>query len=300
VREAAARSLPGDPGDPGRAAAGKTLVIRPSRGWVPLQLNDLWEYRELLYFLVWRDVKVRYKQTLLGASWAILQPLLTMLIFTIFFGGLARVGSDGLPYPLFSYAGVLPWTFFAQAVGAASGSLVGSANMLKKVYFPRLIMPLASVVAALVDFAIAFLVLFGLMAHYHVWPGVQALWCVPLLVLLGLAASCGVGLWLATLNVEYRDVRYVVPFLLQIWLFVTPVIYPTSRILDKLASVGIPEWLYGLNPMVGVVEGFRWALLGTGTRPFALIATSSVTSLVLLVSGAFYLRKMEKTFADVV
>jgi lipopolysaccharide transport system permease protein len=275
------------------------VVIRPSKGWIPLRLWDVWEYRELLFFLAWRDVKVRYKQTVLGAAWAILQPLMTMVVFTIFFGKLAQVGSDGLPYPIFSYTGLLPWTLFAQALSQSSSSLVQSANLIKKVYFPRIVIPMASVMAGIVDFVVSFGALLGLMAYYRIWPSASILW-LPAIFLLALAASMGIGLWLATLNVEYRDVRYVVPFLVQMWLFVTPVIYPASRVAAKLTERGIPVWLYGLNPMAGVVEGFRWALLGRTPFPAGLLAAGTVVTLVLLVSGAFYLRRMENTFADVV
>ncbi len=275
------------------------VVIQPVAGWTSLGLRDIWAYRELLYFLVWRDVKVRYKQTLLGVAWAILQPLLTMVVFTVFFGRLANVGSEGLPYPLFSFAGLLPWTLFSLGIGQSSASLVSSANLIKKVYFPRLVIPAASVFAALVDFALAFLLLAGMMAFYGVVPPLSVLF-LPYLVLLAVCATLGVGIWLAALNVQYRDVRYVVPFFVQIWLFVTPVIYPSSRVLAKLAEKGIPGWIYGLNPMAGVVEGFRWALLGSQTRPFGLIAASTVVSAALLVSGMFYFKRTERVFADVV
>ena len=275
------------------------IVIRPTQGWTSLRLGEVWEFRQLLYFMVWREVKVRYKQTALGAAWAVLQPLLTMVIFTVFFGGLARIGSDGLPYPLFSYTGILPWTFFAFGLGQAANSLVGSSNLIKKVYFPRLIIPLASVLTGLVDFAVAFGVLIGLMAWYRVPPTLSVIW-LPFLLLLAALAALGFGLWLAALNVEYRDVRYVVPFFIQLWLFVTPVIYPTSRLTAKLAEFGLPTWLCGLNPMAGVVEGFRWALLGTATRPGPILVASAAVTLLVLVSGAFYFRRMEKTFADVV
>jgi lipopolysaccharide transport system permease protein len=274
-------------------------VIKPSRGWISLGLKEVWEYRELLYFLVWRDVKVRYKQTALGAAWAILQPLLTMLIFTLFFGGLAKIGSDGLPYPIFSYAGLLPWTLFAEGVARSSQSLVSSSNLIKKVYFPRLIVPASAVFAGVIDFAIAFVVLIGLMAYYGIWPSASIV-LLPLLLILVLAICLGVGIWLSALNVEYRDVRYVVPFFVQIWLFVTPVIYPASRVVAKLESMGLPAWLYGLNPMAGVVEGFRWALLGRTGSPASLILASAVAAVFILVSGAFYFRRMEKTFADLV
>jgi len=259
----------------------------------------VWAYRELLYFLIWRDVKVRYKQTVLGAAWAILQPLMTMLVFTIFFGGLAKVGSDGLPYPIFSYAGLLPWTFFAQGLSQSSASLVGSSNLIKKVYFPRLVIPISSVLGGLVDFAIAFVVLFGMMSYYGIWPSAAVVF-LPLLLLLAIGAALGVGMWLSALNVEYRDVRYVVPFFVQLWLFVTPVIYPASTVAAKLRELGLPTWLYGLNPMAGVVEGFRWALLGTGSRPGPVLLASVAVTVLLLSSGAFYFRKMERTFADVV
>jgi lipopolysaccharide transport system permease protein len=244
-------------------------------------------------------VKVRYKQTALGAAWAILQPAMTMVVFTIFFGNLAGVGSDGLPYPLFSYAGLLPWTFFAQGVSQASDSLVGSANLVRKVYFPRLVIPAASVVGGLVDFAIAFVVLGVLMAWYGVAPGATVVF-VPVFLLLAFVTALGVGTWLSALNVQFRDVKYVLPFFIQLWLFVTPVIYPASRVAAKLKQMGIPVWIYGLNPMAGVVEGFRWSLLGSGTRPGPVVLVSAAMSLLLLVSGAFYFRRMERTFADVV
>jgi homopolymeric O-antigen transport system permease protein len=276
-----------------------SVVIQPVSGWTSLGLRDIWAYRELLYFLVWRDVKVRYKQTVLGVAWAVLQPLLTMVVFTIFFGRLANVGSEGLPYPLFSFAGLLPWTLFALGIGQSSASLVSSANLIKKVYFPRLVIPASSVFAALVDFVLAFLLLTGMMAYYRVTPPLTILF-LPYLVLLAVCTTLGVGIWLAALNVQYRDVRYVVPFFVQIWLFVTPVIYPSGRVLAKLAEKGIPGWLYGLNPMAGVVEGFRWALLGGQNRPLGLIAASTVVSVVLLVSGMFYFKRTERVFADVV
>jgi len=275
------------------------IRIAPSRGWTSLGLAAVWEYRELLYFLVWRDVKIRYKQTVLGAAWAVLQPLLTMVVFTIFFGKLANVGSDGLPYPIFSYAALLPWNFFAQGLTQSSGAIVGSSSLITKVYFPRLVIPIAGVLAGLVDFAIAFLVLIGMMAYYGIWPSASVVF-LPLLLLLAIGAALGVGMWLSALNVEYRDVRYVVPFFVQMWLFVTPVIYPASRVMAELDKLGLPPWLYGLNPMAGVVEGFRWALLGTGSPPPSVLLASTAVTLILLVSGAYYFRRMERTFADVV
>lgn len=274
-------------------------VIEPSRGWVAVRLDELWAYRELLYFFVWRDVKVRYKQTLLGASWAVLQPLLTMLIFTIFFGRMAGIGSEGAPYPIFSYAGLLPWTFFAQGLGGSSNSLVGAANLLKKVYFPRLIVPVASVLSGIVDFFVAFALLLGMMAWYGVRPGPEML-LLPLFLLLAFGAALGGGLWLSALNVEFRDVRHVMPFFIQLLLFVTPVIYPASKVTAKLEEIGLPGWLYGLNPMAGVIQGFRWAILGTGAHPGPLLVAGSAVTVILLAGGLFYFRRMEKTFADVV
>jgi lipopolysaccharide transport system permease protein len=261
-------------------------------------LRELVEYHELLYFLVWRDIKVRYKQSLLGAAWAILQPFMTMVVFTIFFNRLAGVGSGDVPYPLFSYAGLLPWTFFAQGLSQSSNSLVGSANLIRKVYFPRVVVPMSSILSGAVDFALAFVVLLAMMAFYGVWPTATIVF-LPLLVLLAFATALGVGLWLAALNVEYRDVRYVVPFIVQLWLFVTPVIYPSAAVVAKLEEIGLPGWLYGLNPMAGVVEGFRWGLFG-GAAPVPIIVASSVSALFLLISGAMYFWRVEETFADVV
>lgn len=269
-----------------------TTVIEPTRGWASLKLDVVWQYRELLYFFVWRDIKVRYKQTVMGASWAVIQPLFTMVVFSLFFGRLAKVPSDGLPYPIFSYAALVPWTFFANALTQGSNSLVNSANMLKKVYFPRLTIPAATVIAGLVDFVLAFIVLLGMMFYFHVAPTINALW-VPLFLLLALVTSLGVGLWLSAMNVQFRDVRYTVPFLVQAWLFATPIAYPSSLLSEPWRT------LYAINPMVGVVEGFRWALLGTDTAPGPIIIVSSLVAVALLASGAFYFRRMERTFADV-
>ena len=268
-----------------------TILIRPSKGWIALKLGDLWEYRELLYFLVWRDIKVRYKQTVLGAAWAIIQPVFTMLVFAVFFGHLAKMPSDGVPYPIFAYAALVPWTFFANALLQASNSLVGSANLIKKVYFPRLIVPLASVLSGIVDFALAFVVLVMMMAGYGITPSLRLLW-VPVFVFLTMLTALGVSLWLSALNVEYRDVRYVVPFLTQFWLFATPVAYPSSLLSEPWRT------LYGLNPMVGVVEGFRWALLNIGSAPGPMLAVSGLASAVLVAGGAFYFRRLERSFAD--
>lgn len=267
--------------------------IKPSRGWVSLRLSELVEYRELLYFLVWRDIKVRYKQTALGASWAIIQPFFTMVVFSLFFGKLAKIPSDGVPYPIFSFAALVPWTFFATSLTNASNSLVGSSNLIKKVYFPRLAIPIATVLSGLIDFAIAFGMLILLMIWYGVSPSANMLW-LPLFLLLALATALGVGLWLSAMNVQYRDVKYVVPFLIQFWLFATPVAYPSSLLDEKWRA------LYALNPMVGVVEGFRWSLLNTNTRPDRIALISAVAAAVILVTGAFYFRRMERTFADVV
>ena len=268
-------------------------VIKPSKGWVSLKLYQLWEYRELLYFLTWRDIKVRYKQTVMGASWAIIQPFLTMVVFSLFFGKLAQVPSDGIPYPIFSYAALVPWTFFANGLNQSSNSLVGSANLIKKIYFPRLTIPIATILSGTVDFVLAFIVLLAMMLFFCIIPTINVIW-LPLFLLLALITSLGVGLWLSAMNVQFRDVRYTVPFLTQFWLFATPIAYPSSL---------IPEpWrmLYAINPMVGVVEGFRWALLGTDTAPGPIIIVSSLAATTLLVSGMFYFRRMEKTFADVV
>jgi lipopolysaccharide transport system permease protein len=267
--------------------------IKPNSGWTSLKLGELWRYRELLYFLVWRDLKVRYKQTVLGAAWAILQPFLTMVVFSIFFGRLAEVPSDGLPYPVFAYAALVPWTFFANGLAQATNSVVSNAGMVKKIYFPRLTLPVSTVLAGLVDFALAFVVLIGMMYFYQIVPTRNIIWLPPLL-LLALVTSLGASLWFAALNVRFRDVRYIVPFLVQFWLFMTPVAYPSSIVPE--------QWrlLYSLNPMVGVIEGFRWALLGTDTTPGPIILVSSLVALFLLLGGMIYFRRMESSFADIV
>ena len=263
----------------------------PPKGWAWPKLRELWQYRELLYFLAWRDIKVRYRQTVLGALWAIIQPLLTMVIFSLFFGRLAKMPSDGLPYPIFSYAALVPWTFFANALTQASNSLVLSANMVKKIYFPRLALPIAAVLAGVVDFVLAFGVLLAMMLYYGLVPTLNVLW-LPLFLLLALLTSLGVGLWLSAMNVQFRDVRYTVVFLTQAWLFVTPIAYPSNLLSEPWRT------LYGINPMAGVVEGFRWALLGTDTAPGPMMLVSAVVALALFVSGAFYFRRMEQSFAD--
>lgn len=269
------------------------LRIQPSQGWVSLQLRDLWLYRELLYFFIWRDIKVRYKQTALGAAWAVIQPLFTMLVFSLFFGRLAKIPSDGIPYPLFAYCALVPWTFFAQGLAQSADSLVGQGNLIKKVYFPRLAIPLSSVSAGLVDFSISFTVLLALMARYGVRPTSHLVW-LPCLLLLAFVTSLGVGLWLSALNVRFRDVKYALPFIIQFWMFATPIAYPSS-LLGKSGRL-----VLALNPMVGVVEGFRWALLGAKTAPGPLMAVSAFAAVVVLTGGAFYFRRMEKSFADVV
>lgn len=270
-----------------------TTHIRPIRGWHAINLRELWEYRDLLRLLAWRDIKVRYKQTALGVGWAVLQPLLTMMVFSLFFGRLAKVPSDGLPYPIFAFTALVPWGFFSTSLTQSSNSLVGNANLIKKVYFPRLVVPLSCSASALVDMGIAFLVLLGFMAGYRVVPTWNMIW-LPALVLLALVTSLGVGLWLSALSVRYRDVRYVVPFLMQFWLLATPIAYPSSLLGDPWRA------LYGLNPMAGVVEGFRWALLGSGSAPGPIVGVSSLAAVLLLLSGALYFRRMEATFADVV
>ena len=269
------------------------IRIQPSKGWVSLKLRELWEYRELLYFLTWRDIKVRYKQTVLGAAWAIIQPFFTMVVFSLFFGRLAKMPSDGIPYPIFSYTALVPWTFFANGLNQSSNSLISSARLITKIYFPRLAIPIATIFAGVVDFVLAFIVLLGMMLAYGIVPTANIFW-LPLFLLLALITALGTGLWLSAMNVQFRDVRYSVPFLTQFWLFATPIAYPSSLLSEPWRT------LYGINPMVGVVEGFRWALLGTTTAPGPIILVSSLVALALLVSGAFYFRRMEKSFADVV
>jgi lipopolysaccharide transport system permease protein len=271
----------------------RPVIIEPARGWSRLELRALFDYRELLFFLIWRDIKVRYKQTVLGATWAILQPLLTMIVFSLFFGKLAGMPSDGVPYPIFSFTGLVPWTFFAYALTQASNSLVGNANLIRKVYFPRLVIPISAVLSGIVDFALAFLVLLVMMAFYGIVPGSAVVW-LPAFLLLALVTALGVGLWLSALNVLYRDVRHTLPFLVQIWLFATPIAYPSSLLDDRW------KWLYGVNPMVGVVEGFRWSLLDTASAPGPMLIASSLTALLMLVSGLWVFRRMERTFSDLV
>ncbi len=271
----------------------ETIYIKPSIGITALNLRDLWIYRELIFFMIWRDIKVRYKQTLLGAAWAIIQPVLTMLVFNFIFGTVAKVPTEGLPYPIFSYTALLPWGLFSAALNNASRSLTTNQNMITKIYFPRLVLPLASVLGGLVDFAIAFLILIVMMIYYKTAP-TAAIWTLPLFLLLTVITALGVALWLSAINVQYRDVNYVLPFLTQFWLFLTPVAYSAKVISAKWQIV------YSLNPMAGVVNGFRWALLGTNTGPNLNMAVSVCISLIFLVSGVFYFRSMERTFADTI
>lgn len=276
-----------------KLAENSITIIEPAEGWLSLRLYELWEYRELVYFLIWRDIKVRYKQSVLGAAWAVIQPLMAMVIFSIIFGRFAGLPSDSVPYPVFSYVALLPWMLFAGALTRSTTSLVGNAHLLQKVYFPRLAIPIASTLSGLVDFAIAFVVLIGLMLYYGYLPTLATL-TLPLFVVFALVAAFAAGLWLSALNVQYRDVGHAVPFLVQMWMYASPVAYATSLIPERWRLV------YGLNPMVGVIDNFRWALLGTGDGPGPVLIASVAVTLILLVTGTFYFRRMERTFADVV
>jgi lipopolysaccharide transport system permease protein len=271
-----------------------TIYIKPSRGLAALNLRDLWIYRELIFFMVWRDVKVKYKQTLLGMAWAVVQPVMTMLVFTFVFDRVANLPTDGIPYEVFSFTALLPWGLFVTALNQGSRSLVAHNNMVTKIYFPRLILPMSSVFSGLVDFAIAFVILLGLMVYYKVMPAWQVLWTLPLFLLLGVVTALGVALWLSAINVKYRDVNHALPFLTQFWLFATPVAYSFSHLSEKA------KLLLSLNPMTGVVNGFRWALLGSGTGPDITLWISVVISILIFISGLFYFRSMEKTFADTI
>ncbi len=269
-----------------------TIQIRASEAEA-LELREFWSYRELLYFFVWRDLKVRYRQTALGASWAIMQPLFAMLIFSVFFGRLAKVPSDGLPYPLFSYAALVPWTLFANGLSKGSNSLVANTALISKIYLPRLLIPVGSIISGLADFIVALSLLFGMMVYYHVPLSINVLWS-PVLVLLALMSALGVSLWLSALNVKYRDIGYIVPFVTQLWLFATPVVYPSTLVPERW------RMLYGLNPMAGVIEGFRWALLDSAPPSLPMLAMSTFIGIVTLVTGAYYFRHVESTFADFV
>jgi len=270
-----------------------TLRISPPSRWTSLEFRELWEYRELLYFLIWRDVKVRYKQTALGAAWAVIQPFFMMVVFSLFFGRLAKVPSDGIPYPVFTFCALLPWQLFANALTESSNSLVGNQNLITKVYFPRLVVPISAVLGGLVDFVIALVILLGMMLYYVIVPG-WAIVTLPGFILLAVLTALGVGLWLSALNVQYRDVRYTIGFLVQLWLFLTPVAYPSSIVPEKWRP------LYGLNPMAGVVEGFRWALLGKSQPPGAMLWVSVAVVILILFGGLYYFRRMEQQFADIV
>jgi lipopolysaccharide transport system permease protein len=273
---------------------GSSVVrIEAHRRWLALDLGELWAYRDLVYFFVWRDIKVRYKQTVIGAAWAVLQPVLTMLVFSLFFGKLAKIPSQGLPYPIFYYSALLPWMYYATAMQSATNVVVEQQRMIAKIYFPRVVLPIASVMSGLLDFAISFAVLLVLMAYYRIVPTGAVIW-LPLFTLLAILTALGVGLWLSALNAMYRDVRFVVPFLVQFWMFASPVAYPSSLVPAKW------RWLYGLNPMAGVIEGFRWALTGHGDPPSILLAASSGAVVLLVLSGLVYYHAMEGTIADVV
>ncbi|KAF0111882.1 MAG: lipopolysaccharide transport system permease protein [Chloroflexi bacterium] len=272
----------------------ETVLIKPVKGWVPLNLKDLWVYRELIFFLTWRDLKVRYKQSVLGVLWAILKPVMTMVVFTIFFGNFAKIPSDGVPYPIFSYTAALPWEFFAAALSVSARSMLASGGMVSKIYFPRIIVPLSSVMANLVDFLIAFVILIGMMIFYQITPTINMLW-LPAFLLLAMVTALGVGLWFSALLVMYRDINYLLPFITQLWMFISPVVYPSSMVPEKW------RFLYSLNPMAGVIEGFRWALLGTQQSiSGGMIAISSGIALFILISGLFFFRRMERIFADMI
>jgi lipopolysaccharide transport system permease protein len=267
-------------------------VVERSAGRVPLRLGELWRYRELVYFMVWRDLRVRYAQAVVGVGWALLVPFFTMIVFSLFFGQLAKIPSDGLPYPIFAYAAIVPWTFFANGLSQTANSLVGSGHLITKVYFPRLAIPVAAVLTGLVDFVLSFTLLIGMMAFFGIVPTTNIIW-LPLLIVLALVTALGTGLWLAALNVEYRDVRHMLPFITQLWFCATPVVYSSTLLQQKWWRAA-----YGLNPMVGVIEGFRWALLHTNSAPGPTIVVSAVAALAILVSGAYHFRRMERTFAD--
>lgn len=271
---------------------GPTILIHPRKGWFDWDLGNIWAYRELLFFLVWKELKVRYKQTVIGAGWVILQPLLTMVLMTLVFSGLAKIPSDGLPYPVFSFTALLPWTLFASSVARGSESIVGNANLVTKVYFPRLILPLSGVISPVVDFAVAFVILIGMMIWYGIVPNPPSLIALPLFVALSLGTAFGISIWLATLNVKYRDVRHTVPFFIQVWMYASPVAYPASLVPYKW------RLLYGLNPMAGVIEGFRWALLGNQSPDFRLMLVSGAVVVLLLMGGLAYFKRMESGFAD--
>jgi lipopolysaccharide transport system permease protein len=279
---------------PDQRSSDDMILIEPMRGWVPINVRELWQYRELLVFFIWRDLKVRYKQTILGIVWVILQPVMTMIVMSVVFGKMAGIPTDGIPYPIFAYSALLPWTFFAGGLSRASGSLVGSVSLVQKIYFPRLILPIAAVVDGIVDFLLAFIVLVGMMVYYNIYPTLSMVWLLIPLLILSTLAALGIGLWMAAVNVRYRDIRYIVPFMTQFWMYITPVVYPSSLVGHSWKTV------YSLNPMVGVINGFRWVLLNRGGAPGITIWISVVVSIVTVITGAMYFRRMEKTFADVI
>ncbi|MCL4522713.1 MAG: ABC transporter permease [Acidobacteria bacterium] len=270
-----------------------TVVIQPPRGWLELDFAEMWAYRELLYFFVWRDIKVRYKQTVVGVGWAILQPFATMVVFALFFGVLAKLPPAGIPYPIFFYCALLPWTYFAGALSGATNTVVENQRLITKVYFPRILLPLASVISGLVDFVIAFVMLLAMAFYYGIVPTAAAL-LLPAFLLLAILTALAAGLWLSALNAIYRDVRYVMPFLVQFWMFASPVAYPSTLVPERF------RWIYGLNPMAGVIEGFRWAITGQGQAPGVMIFVSAGVVIVMLIGGLVYFRRMEGTVADVV
>jgi lipopolysaccharide transport system permease protein len=285
-------ALPNSP-PPHTHQAKPPVVVQASKGFLRLDLQPVWEYRELLYFLVWRDIKVRYKQTAIGAAWAICQPLLTMMIFAVIFGRFAKIPSDNVPYPIFAFAGLLPWTYFSQSISRSGMSVVSDANLIRKIYFPRLIIPASAVVAPLVDFTLSLLILLLMMAWYRITPN-WAVTTLPLFIGLAVCAALGVSLWLSALNVRYRDVGHAIPFLVQFWMYASPIVYPVSLIPKQWRS------LYSLNPMVGVVEGFRWGLLGKERPEFGAIAIGTLVALILFLSGLVFFKRMERSFADIV
>jgi lipopolysaccharide transport system permease protein len=276
------------------AQADHKIIIRPPKGWTPINFRDLWLYRELVYFLTLRNVQVRYKQSVLGILWAILRPFLTMVVFSIFFGGFAKIPTDNsIPYPIFTFAGILPFELFSRAISDTSTSLVANSHMITKVYFPRIILPISSVFSTLLDFVIGFVVLLGMMLFYHITPSVQALWAIPVYLLLAIVSAMGIGLWLSAMNVLYRDINYITPFINQLWMYITPIAYSSTLVSEKW------QVLYSLNPMKAVVDGFRWCLLG-GPQPTSTAWISVGVAVVLLISGMFYFSRMERTFADMV
>ena len=270
------------------------IIIRPPKGWTPINFRDLWMYRELIYFMTLRNIQVRYKQSLLGIMWAILRPFLTMVVFSIFFGGFAKIPTDNnIPYPIFTFAGILPFELFSKAISDTSNSLVHNSHMITKVYFPRMILPISSVFSTVLDFVIGLAVLIGMMLYYHITPSIQALWAIPVFLLLAMVSALGIGLWLSAMNVLYRDINYITPFINQLWMYITPIAYSSTLVSEKW------QVLYSINPMKAVVDGFRWCLLGAPQTTSTAWISAGV-AVILLISGLFYFRRMERTFADMV